>query len=477
MADQGTGAGAPPAVPPSARVAVVLATAAAHATSFAGQLQFDDFAVIEGDARVQSLGAWWASMPGIRPLLKLTYALDHQLGWGLPGQHAVNLAVHVAAALLALALLDRLGRRLRPALPPTAAVVGALLFALHPVQVEAVTYVSGRSSALCGALSLASLLAHVAGRERGSWVRVYLLSPALMVLALGVKEGALAVPPALLLCEALDRRPGRSWRAALGSTAVHWLVLAGGAALLLGSPVYARMMTRSLALRGPLANLLTHAEATLWLAGQLVRPHRLVADPALRAVLAPDAASVAALAALGLLAALALAGLRRRAGGGAAVAGFAVLWFLLWLAPQGWWLPRPEPASERQLYLALLGPAWAAAVALHAVALRSSAVRAGVAALLLALGVVTAVRSQVYRDEVTFWSDVVEKAPHNPRAHANLGWALAHACRPEEAEAALREALRLDPSDVRSAVNLRLLREGVLLGADEAARCAVPAQP
>jgi tetratricopeptide (TPR) repeat protein len=92
-----------------------------------------------------------------------------------------------------------------------------------------------------------------------------------------------------------------------------------------------------------------------------------------------------------------------------------------------------------------------------------------VVALVLALAAVTAVRSLVYADEVRFWEDVVAKAPANPRAHNNLGFALSGRCRTAEAEAAIRRALTLDPGYLRAAVNLRLLREGSPLGPVEPA--------
>jgi hypothetical protein len=122
------------------------------------------------------------------------------------------------------------------------------------------------------------------------------------------------------------------------------------------------MLGRSLSLRGLGLQLLTQARATAWLAGQLVPVRGLSADPALEPVAAESAWSAGpillALAVLALAAA-ALALLRRRP-----APALATAWFLCWLAPQGWWLPRAEVASERQLYLALLGPAWLAAVGL-----------------------------------------------------------------------------------------------------------------
>jgi len=445
---------------------LLLAATGAFATSFQGGFQFDDFRVIVGDPRVQSVAAWWRSMLGIRPILKLTYALNHECGLGLAGFHAVNLALHAAAAVLAYALLRRLGQRLElpDARPP--ALLGALVFALHPVQTEAVTYLSGRSSSLAGLLALGSALAFVAGRERGRRWLVHLASPLLLLLALGAKEGAVVLPAALLLVEALDRRRPFSWRGSLRAISVHLAVALGAAAAFLASPVYREMLARSRSLRPLDLQLLSHARATVWLAGQLVPVRGLSADPALPPSEAwTPGAALAAAAVLGTAAA-ALFSLRRRP-----APAFAVAWFLLWLAPQGWWLPRAELASERQLYVALLGPAWLAGLALAHLRGPRWARAALAGTLLAALGLSTAARSRVYRDEVTFWSDAAAKAPHNARAHGNLGYALALACRADQAAAAFRRAAALDPADPQPRVNLRLLREGALLPEDAEARC------
>lgn len=450
--------------------AVLAAVGAAWATSFAGAFQFDDWNVIVNEPRVASFGAWWGSMPGIRPLLKLSYAANHASGLGLPGFHAVNLAVHAASALLVLALLRRVASRCGATGARSGAgpLLGALLFALHPVQAEAVTYVSGRSSSLMGMLALASIVAWLAGRDgRGRWLSSG-LSPLLFAAALATKEGAVVLPAALLLLQAIDlRRPFR-WREAFASTAPHWAVLGAVAAAFAASPTYRRMLARSAGLRPPGENLPTHVDAVAWLIGQVVRVDRLVADPALPPVGGWSALVVLEAVLLLGATAWAIASVRRRP-----AMAFGVLWFLVWLPPTGWWLPRPDPANERQLYLSLAGPAWIVGLWLSPWAVAGGVRRAAVAILVVALAGGAAVRSLVYVDEITYWRDVVAKAPHGARAHGNLGHALAARCRIPEAEAELVRALDLAPDYVRAAVNLRLLREGVPLGPDEP-RCPPP---
>jgi len=491
------GAGLPGQV---ARALVAGAALLAYATSFAGGFQFDDWNVIVDEPRVQTLGAWWESLPAIRPLLKLTFALNLQSGMGLFGFHLVNVLVHAGAALAAMGVVARVERAGRgpgsgsvrwgegEGQVPVAAALAALLFALHPIQTEAVTYLSGRSASLAGLLALASALAWLAGRERRRGTLVHGLSPLLFAAALLVKETAVALPPALLLLAAatgagpgagsgigpgagLRLASGPAWRAALRDSAVHWLLLAAAAAAYAASPTYRAMAAHAAALRPPGQNLLAHLDGMGWLAGQVARPWALVADPAWPA---PDALSVRGAAAAALLAGLGWLGLHR-AGAGLRPAGAAALWTLCWLPVTGWLLPRPEPASDRQLYLALLGPAWLAGRALAAgLASRWRSLAAGVAvAVALLLGGLTAARSLVYRDEVTFWAAAVAAAPGAPRPLNNLGLALSAACRLPEAEASFRAALEADPGHARARANLRLLTAGSPPGArrGEAARC------
>lgn len=446
---------------PGGRAAPLVITAAvaiAYANAFAGTFQFDDWNVIVGDPRVQSLAAWWQSMPGIRPLLKLTYAGNHASGLGLAGFHAVNVALHLTNALIVLALLRRLALRHGAAAATArfAALAGALLFALHPAQTEAVAYVSGRSTSLAAALALASLLAWVAGRERPRAWLAALVSPLCFAAGLACKEYVAVLPAALALWWVTDPRREAGVAAALRATAVHWLVLLGALAVFAASDAYRRLLAASLDARGIGENLLLQAQAIVYLAVQLVRIDRLNADPLLAAepVFGMVAALSMAAVAAGVITGFAL--LRTRP----AVA-FGLLWFFLWLAPTNSLLPRFDLVNDRQLYVAMVGPAWLAAWTVAKLPARRVAAVV-LAAVLALLALATAGRNAVYADEITFWQDVTRKSPHNARALNNLGYAYAQAGRASDAEEAFLRALSISPQDWRAASNLRLLREGAL---------------
>ena len=168
-----------------ARALLVLAVVLAYANAVGASFQFDDFNVIVNNPMVHSWAAWWSGMPGIRPLLKVSYTANWTSGLGVAGFHVSNIALHAANALFVLALVRRLAPRLVVDAP--AAFFTALVFALHPAQTEAVTYVSGRSTALMAAFSLLAALAHLraneAGARRRAGDRVAVLHPGLSVAA------------------------------------------------------------------------------------------------------------------------------------------------------------------------------------------------------------------------------------------------------------------------------------------------------
>lgn len=441
------------------------ATLLAYLTSFAGTWQFDDWAVIVEDARVHSLAAWWASMPGIRPVLKLSYALNWQSDSGLAGFHAVNLALHIVNSCLVYVLLRRLTARIEPpgagedgrgGATMIAPLVAALLFALHPVQTEAVTYISGRSSGLSAAFALASLLSWDVARDRAhTAIRRTVLrvtSLALFLLALGTKETVLVVPLAIMLLALCDARQPVRRRDALAAALPHALVLVAAGFVAARLPRYWMLLESSFTARDLGVNLLTQLHAVAYLIGQLFMPWRLNADPTLVLVTAWTPATAGLALAYAAILVIGTLTLRSRP-----ALAFGIFWFFLWLAPTNSLLPRLDLVNDRQLYVALIGPAWLAGRAIA-----SCRAMIAMTVILLLLAAATAQRNRVYSSEIAFWSDVSAKSPENARAAGNLGYALALAGQPAEAEAEFRRALALDPKYTRAAINLMLLKDGSL---------------
>ncbi len=425
------------------------AVVAVYLNSFKGVFQFDDYNVIVDYGGVHSWSAFLAGLPrGIRPLLKFTYTLNWSSGLGLFGFHLVNVGLHAANAVMLFFLASTIGG---PSVSRFAALLPALLFAVHPVQTEAVTYISGRSVSLMAFFYLGSLLAYLRGRERTSRFLLYLASPILFLLAAASKEVAVTLPFALILCEAV-RRERDGWMVSLRAQAVHWALLLFLAILFLSHSGYGRLLEACFDIRGAAANLLTQIHGIGYLLSRLAMPHALSIDPDLPVfpwgspVLIPEALLLAALLSAGVF------GLKKRC-----MAGFGILWFFLHLVPTNSFIPRLDVANERQLYLASWGLFLAVTEGADLLREKLGALRvtAVAAVLVIALGTLTVFRNASYRSEVALWEDTVRKSPGRARGWNNLGYAYQQAGSLLDAEAAYLRALRVDPGYARARGNLR----------------------
>ena len=188
-----------------------------------GGFVYDDERLVVGNPRIAS---WSGVLEGLRspywsfdeaaeaaqvgywrPLSVLFLALGRFLGAGEPfGFHLVSLLVHLAATLAAW----RFARLLTGSL--VLGWLAAALFAVHPVQVESVAWISAINDPLCGLFSLLALTAWLQWRRRGS-PAFALATPLFFALALLSKEQALALPLLLLALELVpdhERRAGRA---------------------------------------------------------------------------------------------------------------------------------------------------------------------------------------------------------------------------------------------------------------------------
>lgn len=419
-----------------------------YLNSFRGVFQFDDFNVIVDNPAVHSWQAWLHDAPrGVRPVLKLTYTLNWTCGLGLFGFHLFNVAVHAANAVLVYFLFRRFSERCGGAgdgIAGAAPFLAALIFAVHPVQTEAVTYVSGRSMSLMTLFYLGSLMAYDYGTGRNQRLWLHGISPALFLLAMLTKEAAVTLPAALLLWEACAREGREPWGVLARRQAPHWVLLVGIGAALVVHPSYRDLLTYGFGARGLHDNLLSQINGVAYLLSRLVMVHRLNIDPELPVLTAWTPLLAAEAALLLALVAMGVAILRKFPR-----LGFGILWFFLHLLPTNSIVPRLDIANERHLYLAACGIFLV--VGAGAEKLRSARfgewkwVPAGILLGAITLGYVTHARNDVYRSEVDFWEDTVRLSPAKPRVHNNLGYAYQLAGLPDQAIRSYREALRIEP--------------------------------
>jgi hypothetical protein len=425
-------------------VAAVLVYANAPMNGFA----LDDGGVIVRNPLVTSPAtAWrafampyWPSALGggqYRPLGILTFALD----WAISGGdarwfHVMNVAWHAAATLLFATMAAEL-------LAPVAAAIAALVFAVHPVHVEAVSNVVGRLEPMAAAFVLGALLLHRRSNRA---------APALFALALVSKESAVVV---LALAFANDVLLERDWRATLRARRWHY---AGYGAVAVAYVVALIAVFHDQPFRVP-ARAFIGATAADRLAVVLrVIPHyaRLLVVPAhLSASYAPNVISpastftAASASGLGIVAALVgatwVAARRRRW----PVMAFALLWIPIAIAPvANVFFSSGVVLAERTLYLPSAGLCLAVgAVAERYVLHRSAMVAAATASVVLAFGIRTWTRTPSWRDDRTYMLILLADHPESYEAHYAMGRVLRGANALDDATRELALARRLYPRD------------------------------
>ncbi len=436
---------------------VALAGAAAYLPSFAVPFVFDDFSSIRDNDllyRWRGVEPLWRFEPN-RVVTYLTFRLNYRLGgFDVVGYHAVNLAIHVLAGLALFALARALLRapRVRASLPEGAGaavpVLAALVFVLHPLHTQAVTYIVQRLASLAALFYLAALLAYVRARlaagtpARAGWGAA---GAAATLLAFHTKESAATLPLAMLLVEAAIFAPGRrrlAWSAAAAVLALA--VFAASVALGRGAGLGALdALSRETPDIPRGRYLATQAVVVLHYLRLFVLPAglRLDYDLPLREGFLDPAVALAAAFHAAILGAALLAG-RRRPWLAFAVP-FAYLAHLVESGP----IPIRDLAFEHRAYLPgaglALAAAWLAAVELPRLRPAARVAAPVTLAALVALGAATWRRNREWSDPVAFWRSNAALAPAKPRPWAMLGRALLDADRPAEALAALERARAL----------------------------------
>jgi tetratricopeptide (TPR) repeat protein len=448
---------AEPAVPPHrSRIIlgggiIVLAALAVYYNCFVVPFILDDPSSVASNASIRHLWPIWDalsppanSVVGGRPVLNLTLAVNYALGGtAVWGYHAVNLAIHILSGLTLYGVVRRTlshpplrGRFGVSAMRLALAV--AVLWTVHPLQTEAVTYVSERAESLMGMFYLLTLYCFIRGTEspRSAWW--FTLSVVACLLGMGSKEVMVTAPLMVLLYDRtfVSGSLRGSWTRHrwlhLGLTST-WLLLGylmtglhyHGVGYGLGITWWAYSLTEC-------RTVIRYLWLALW-------PHPLVFDYGQFAAIQ----HIAQVAPYALILAVLLAGtlfeLRRQP-----AIGFVGAWFFMILAPTSSLVPvLGQPMAEHRMYLSLAAVVVLGVMGVHVLIGRRTV--AVVVALAIALGVLTWRRNQDYSSEIAIWDDAVAKCPQNPRAHTNLGIALSQAGRLPEAIEHLEQALRINP--------------------------------
>lgn len=398
---------------------------------------------------VAGLGRIWFELGATQqyyPLLHSAFWLEHRL-WGdaVLGYHLVNVLLHAGAACLFAAILRRL------AVP--GAGLAALVFALHPVGVESVAWISEQKNTLSLCWGLVAALVYLRfaeERRRG----LYLLATGLFVCALLTKSVTAVVPGALLVI--LWWRQGRlDWRRDIGPL-LPWLAL-GATAGLFTAWVERTMIGAQGGVYelGLLERFLLAGRVPWFYLGKLVWPAELMFIYPRWTISAADwHAWLAPAATLSLLAALWWRRGRQRG-----LLAVALLFGGMLFPVLGFLNVYPFVYSfvadhfQYSASLAMIGGA-AAVVTPLAGRLPAGVGRAVAALLLLVLGTLTWRQSATYRDPVTLYETTLQRNPACWMAHNNLGVVFSAAGQADRAMDHFQASLRLYPANAEAENNL-----------------------
>jgi Tfp pilus assembly protein PilF len=373
-----------------------------------------------------------------RPLRNVSYLIDYLLfGLNPLGFHTINLILHIQNIVL-LAYLARLitGRN-------SVSIISATLFAFHPIQTEAVSWIKGRDDLIATFFYLASLTLYVKDDKRNY---LYWGSVASFALALFSKEAAITLPLVLFMYD--QHFVKKKW--VYRKTSYHPYIYV----------ILLYLLARSIALAGEVKQtdywggsfitaFYTNWTGMVYYLKLLFFPVNLCADYLMFPVRSSlfDPYVIGALSVILLL--LGIAGFSFWKGN--RLVSFSILWFFITLLPVSNIVPIQIVVAERFLYLPSIGVFIGSAVILSKLGDRLRDRFHGykisislIAAASLFLASMTVDRNHVWTDEHAFWSDVAAKSPGNTRAWHNLASIYQNEGRLQEAISLYNKALMMD---------------------------------
>jgi tetratricopeptide (TPR) repeat protein len=420
--------------------------ALAWANGLDSAFTYDDKAEVIGNRTIRVLDQWRIMLDynWSRPVTISTYALNYHFAEREPFlYHLVDAVIHAVNAGLAMLLVAELAQARRLERPLLIGLVAAAIWALHPLQTESVTYVTGRSEQLVATAYLGGCLAFARWRAVGG-LQHYVVAWVAVVVGAFTKEVAVTMPVAFALIELTAYREGR-WRELAFKEHIPGVL---GVCLFFGWRwhLYGSLLSPTEPLRDRWGvQIWTQAEVwwrylqlVLVPLGQSVFHDHPETGPSLR--------SVAAMLGLFGLTGAALWGMRKRP-----LLALAWMFYALVLLPSSSIEPLKETMAEHRLHISLLGPAMLAGVGLVHLGRRGLI---GGGLLTLVLLVLTFQRNRVWADEVSLWGEAAARNPASGEALYGYGDALHLAEEHGLARDAFQEAIEVQPGNLDARTNL-----------------------
>jgi tetratricopeptide (TPR) repeat protein len=411
-----------------------------YGNSLKNEFVFDDIPLVVKNYQIRQLNQIPALLglgsPGsfYRPLRIVSYAIDyHFFNLNPLGYHLSNIIFHALTAFLVFITLLRLSGSVRVAL------AASLLFVVHPVQTDSVTYIAGRRDILAALFYLLGFYLFIRYRKAPS---LLLLGAILLsyLLAIASKEMAVTLPVLCFVYDFLETAAAVSTATPVVPVSLRQRIAAGLLPMIrqrfvfyaiflagAGAFAYYKIAVVPPSLRqeyygGSLANnFLTVARIIIYYIKLLLFPITLNADysynafPVTKSLL--DSNAWAAALALCILIWAAIKAFRHNR-----LVTLCLAWFFITLLPVCHIIPHHELMAEHYLYLPSIGVFFLAGITLDRLTRQRRKTFFLITGLLIALlSARTVMRNQDWKNALTLWEKTVQTAPDCARARNNLG--------------------------------------------------------
>ncbi len=455
---------------------LVIISAIIYHNSLDTSFHFDDHYTVEENRSIKNLSdlRTIVTFSKTRPLLFLTLALNHHFsGLNTWGYHLFNLLFHIFNVCLIYFIISITYKNfISPGQQmsgrgSTIALFSSLLFAVHPIQTESVSYIISRSSVFSTFFYLLGLFLFIQFNNRDDednkrWL-FYLGSILCFILGMLTKEILITLPVILIIYDYcfISSKNYREFLPRLTRNHLPFILI------MIGFFIFRYFLVGTLGnpaqVRAVFTNVLTEGRVIINYFRLLFFPVNLNPDPDFpisNSLLEPPV-----IFSIAMIIFMLIIGLRLYSSNKPIF--FGTLWFFITILPTSSIIPLRDVMAEHRLYLPSVGFFLVFSVVMNAgfeFCRRRLSFRGmdnifllGLVALFTFFSLGTVTRNADWKDEVSLWKDTVKKSPNKARPHNNFGLALKIDGIPEKAKIHYFRALELYPDYADAHYNLGLI--------------------
>lgn len=391
---------------------IVISILISYSNAFNAQLVVDDERVINENSSFSQILNPKALHIGRRIIPSLTFAINARLLPSLASYHAVNIFIHIASSVIVLFILSLILSHIYPNkedLTNKAKLLGSLIFALHPLQTQATTYISQRYTLIAAFFVLLSVYLFLRVSTNKGPKYIYLLSILCAILAIYSKQNTVVVFLLIALTNAFvfGNKNRKQYIILLGVILAYTVFLV--------TTLITDTLPRETNLIDRLSYIMSQSRVIVEYIKLSILPYKQNFYHNLPIIKSVNASFV--FSSFGLLSLIisAIVFYKKKP-----LFSFGIFWFFISLAVESSFIPIQDIMFEHRMYLPLFG----LICAFIALIIKPLSSTKGIYILLIlpiALGLLTHNRNKVWQTEISFWADAYKKSPS--KYEAKIGYA------------------------------------------------------